>query len=114
MSDTERELRELLRNLAESVPTKADVPPRMLQRARRLRARTSVIALALAGLLVYGGLAGADALRGLARSSPTPAATPSTSPSPSSFPQAAKLVRTIPLQPDIWTVRNGDFYAITV
>jgi hypothetical protein len=102
----------------------------MLRRARRRRLRTVVVAMVTAGLVAYGGFAGADFVRGLGphptpspagRSTiptvtPSSAGSPQVSPSPSgtALREAARFVRTFPVESSTFTANGGPLFAFAI
>jgi hypothetical protein len=121
MTDLDDDLRDALRELAGEVEPSSRAPRPMLRRARCRRLRTVVVGVVTAGLVTYGGFAGADLLRGLgphpapspAGQSPTPFPTPTPGASAStpsliqpSLPEAVRLVRTYP-GPSITSAASG-------
>ncbi len=128
MPDLDSDLREALRELAGEIPPTPRVPGQMLRRARRRRLRTVVVAVVTAGLVAYGGFAGADFIRGLGPHpapspagqsptpfpTPTPGASPQPSPSGSSLPEAARLEQTFPTQSGEFAAGDGALFAFTI
>src|SRR5438876_9137504 len=100
MSNESDELRRLLRERADGLPTQPELPPAVLGRVRRRLARNAVAVVAIVGLLMVGAVSGVRAFAPEHHltpvGQPTPTATPSThqapsptpSPSPSSSPSS--------------------------
>jgi hypothetical protein len=102
MNNENDELRRLLRERADRLPTQPELPPALLGRVRRRMARNAVAVVAVVGLLMVGAVSGVRAfapkhhLTPVGQPTPTatahrhhsPSPTPSPSPSPSSSPSS--------------------------
>src|SRR5690348_15894204 len=90
MNDERDELRRLLRERAEGMTTRAELPPAVLGRARRRMTRNAIAVLALVGILMVGAISGVRAFapgtRGRSGGIPNPTTTPSQHRTPSSHP----------------------------
>ena len=94
MSNENDELRRLLRERADGLPTQPELPPAVLGRVRRRLARNAVAVVAIVGLLMVGAVSGVRAFapghdQVLPGTRPTPAPSPSISPSSSTSSQVS-------------------------
>jgi len=110
MSNESDELRRLLRERADGLPTQPELPPAVLGRVRRRLARNAVAVVAIVGLLMVGAVSGVRAfapehhLTPVGQPTPTatpsphqaPSPTPSPTPSPSPSSSPSSLVSSCP------------------